>query len=138
LQEIVDEFISIGIYQESNKYHPKFEYFLFSNIIRAPIHLNVKSIPEQHWQYVVRKLDDFENWYLESVIPEATNPFKKLFIANQIKAIKEMRKIDQKDMDFLQSDGPEYLECLEVYSKLDAARNTDFMKTFPELEWLYK
>jgi radical SAM protein with 4Fe4S-binding SPASM domain len=138
LQEIVEEFISIGIYQESNKYHPKFEYFLFSNIIRSPIHLNVKSIPEQHWQYVVRKLDDFENWYLGSVIPETTNPYKKIFITKQIKAIKEMRKIDQKDMDFLQSDGPEYLECLEVYSKLDAARNTDFIETFPELGWLYK
>ena len=135
---MVEEFISIGIYQESNKYHPMFEYFLLNNIIRSPIHLNVRSIPEQHWQYVVRKLDDFENWYLESVIPETTILNKKLGITNQIKAIKEMRKIDQKDMDFLRSEGPECLEFLEEYSKLDAARNTDFIKTFPELEWLYK
>ena len=83
-------------------------------------------------------MDDFENWYLESVIPETTILNKKLGITNQIKAIKEMRKIDQKDMDFLRSEGPECLEFLEEYSKLDAARNTDFIKTFPELEWLYK
>jgi len=138
LQEMVEEFISIGIYQESNKYHATFEYLFLSNLIRSPIHLNIKSIPEQHWQYVVKKLDDFEKWYLESVIPDTTKLHKKLGITSQIERIKEMRKIDQKDMDFFHLEDPDYLKYLEDYSKLDAARNTDFMKTFPELEWLYK
>jgi organic radical activating enzyme len=138
LQEMVEEFISIGIYQESNKYHATFEYLLLSNLIRSPIHLNIKSIPEQHWQYVVRKLDEFEKWYLESVIPETTKLYKKLCITNQITAIKEMRTIDQKDMEFFHLEDPDFLNYLEDYSKLDVARNTDFMKTFPELEWLYK
>jgi hypothetical protein len=135
---MVEEFISIGIYQESNKYHATFEYLLLSNLIRSPIHLNIKSIPEQHWQYVVRKLDEFEKWYLESVIPETTKLYKKLCITNQITAIKEMRTIDQKDMEFFHLEDPDFLNYLEDYSKLDVARNTDFMKTFPELEWLYK
>jgi hypothetical protein len=49
-----------------------------------------------------------------------------------------MRKIDQKDMEFFDYDSEEYLRHMEEYSKLDIARNTNFLKTFPELEWLYK
>jgi radical SAM protein with 4Fe4S-binding SPASM domain len=138
LKEMVQEFLSIGIYQESNKYHPTFEYFLFTNLIRTPKHLNVMNIPQQHWEYVIRSLEEFETWYLDTVIPNASNPYKKQSIINSIEKIKEMRKIDQKDMDFFDYDGEDYLKHMEEYSKLDNVRNTDFMKTFPELEWLYK
>jgi hypothetical protein len=41
-------------------------------------------------------------------------------------------------MEFFHLEDPDFLNYLEDYSKLDVARNTDFMKTFPELEWLYK
>jgi hypothetical protein len=138
LKEMVEEFISIGIYQESNKYHPTFEYFLFCNLIRTPKHLNIMNMPQQHWEYVVRSLEEFKCWYFETVIGDSPNNEKKGIIANSIEKIKEMRKIDQKDMDFFDYDNKDYLKHMEEYSKLDVIRNTDFLKTFPELEWLYK
>ncbi len=138
LKEMVEEFISKGIYQESNKYHPNFEYFLFSNLIRTPKHLNIMSMPQQHWEYVIRTLEEFEKWYTEYVIPNAVNEYKKLSISESIRKIKEMRKIDQEDMEFFEYVSEDYLKHMEEYSKLDVVRNTDFKKTFPELEWLYK
>lgn len=138
LREMVEEFISKGIYQESNKYHPHFEYFLFCNLIRTPKHLNIMNMPQHHWEYVVRKLEDFEKWYTECIIPNVEDEYKKLSISESIRKIKEMRKIDQEDMEFFDYDSEDYLKHMEEYSKLDVARNTDFNKTFPELDWLYK
>jgi radical SAM protein with 4Fe4S-binding SPASM domain len=138
LKEMVEEFISKGAYQKSNTYHPNFEYFLFCNFIRTPKHLNIMSMPQQHWEYVIRSLEEFQTWYTETVISDSENSHKKQRIIDSIQKIKEMRKIDQKDMEFFDYDSEEYLRHMEEYSKLDIARNTNFLKTFPELEWLYK
>ena len=95
-------------------------------------------MPQHHWEYVVRKLEDFEKWYTECIIPNAEDEYKKLSISESIRKIKEMRKIDQEDMEFFDYDSEDYLKHMEEYSKLDDVRNTDFNKTFPELDWLYK
>jgi ketosteroid isomerase-like protein len=55
-----------------------------------------------------------------------------------INKIKEMRKMEQKDMEFFDQSLEDNLEYMKEYSKMDKARKTDFKQTFPELEWLYQ
>ncbi len=135
LKEIVQEFIDRGIYQ----HNPHFEFFLLSNLLRTPRHLSIINMPEQHWKYVENKLDEFQDWYCNSVISQSRYfDAKRQTLLDGITKAKELRKMNQNEMEFFDYMNPDYLKFMQEYSKMDKVRNTDFLKTFPELEWLYK
>jgi hypothetical protein len=58
-------------------------------------------------------------------------------MADNTEILKEMRKMDQQDMQFFEQPISDQLTYEKEYSKMDKVRGTDFMKTFPELSWLY-
>lgn len=139
LKEMLQEFLTVGAYQKTNSTNTNFEFLFFCNLLRTPRHLSIINMPEQHWEYVENTLKDFEEWYLQDFINYS--PIfdqKKDFLLRALVKIREMRKMSQKDFSFFEYDGDDYLLHLEQYSKLDEIRGTDFKKTFPELEWLYK
>ena len=52
--------------------------------------------------------------------------------------IRNMRKMQQSDFKFFEYPEEDYLRYMEEYSNMDVARGTNFLETFPELEWIFK
>lgn len=139
LKEMVQEFLDLGIYQNSLNTNDLFETYFFQNLLLNPKHLCINVMPEQHWQYVDACLNEFEDWYLSSVVNNSPAfSDKSEAIKNAMNKIRDMRKMNQSDFEFFEYPRKDYLRHLEEYSNLDTARDTNFKETFPELEWLYK
>lgn len=139
LKEMVQEFIDCGIYQKSLRKNVLFETYMFQNLLRNPTHLSIVNIPEQHWQYVDNCLTEFEEWYLSYVVkdtPAVSNKTK--VIKTAMDKIRNMRKMQQSDFKFFEYPEEDYLRYMEEYSNMDVARGTNFLETFPELEWMFK
>lgn len=139
IKEILLEFMNKKIFQNCAIQDPTFEFLFFCNLLRTPRHLSIMNMPEQHWSYVDKTLSEFEQWYCEEMTfnsPEKT--VKDEIIKNSMKKIRELRNMQQEDMEFFDYKSEDYLNFMENYSKIDQVRATDFRKTFPELEWLYK
>ena len=137
LQEIIDkQAYQFSIAQDNNVL---FEYFLFCNLLRNPNHLSIINMPQEHWEMVERTLDEFQNWYCNTVINESDYRIVKTeMLIEGINKVKELRKMNQQDMEFFDQPTEDYLKHMREYSNMDRVRGTDFMKTFPELGWLYK
>jgi len=141
LKEIIQEIISKEAYQFSILSHkqPIFEYFLFCNLLRNPNHLSIINMPDEHWNMTEETLDEFQQWYCDVVLKQSTHfESKKDMFCHGINQIKEMRKMSQNDMEFFDQSIEDQLGYMKEYSKMDKARKTDFMNTFPELHWLYQ
>lgn len=141
LKEMIQEIIDKEAYQFSMLGHkqPVFEYFLFCNLLRNPNHLSIMNIPEEHWQVVNASLIEFQQWYRDTVLTGSDYfAVKNDMLVNGISKIQEMRKLNQHDMEFFNQTIDDSLDYMRHYSKMDTARGTDFMKTFPELGWLYE
>jgi len=141
LQEMIQEIVDKDAYQFSILDHPLpiFEHFLFSNLLRTPNHLSIMNMPNEHWMIVEQALNDFQEWYCGEILTDSAHfAVKKDTILKGIDKIKEMRKMDQQDMEFFVQSTEDYLKHMREYSNMDKVRGTDFMKTFPELGWLYK
>lgn len=141
LKEMIQEIIDKKAYQYSmlNHAQPIFEYFLFCNLLRNPNHLSIMNMPDEHWNMVEKSLDEFCGWYCDTILSKvAYVESKRDMFLQGINKIKEMRKMEQKDMEFFDQSLEDSLEYMKEYSKMDKARKTDFKQTFPELEWLYK
>jgi hypothetical protein len=96
-------------------------------------------MPQEHWEMVEKTLDEFQNWYCNTVIAESDYRIVKTEMLNEgINKVKELRKMNQQDMEFFDQPTEDYLKHMREYSNMDKVRGTDFMKTFPELGWLYK
>jgi hypothetical protein len=97
------------------------------------------NMPNEHWIIVEQALNDFQEWYCGEILTDSAHfAVKKDTILKGIDKIKEMRKMDQQDMEFFVQSTEDYLKHMREYSNMDKVRGTDFMKTFPELDWLYK
>jgi hypothetical protein len=141
LKEMIQEIIDKKAYQYSilNHKQPIFEYFLFCNLLRNPNHLSIMNMPEEYWNMVEKSLDEFCEWYCDTILSKAAYfESKQDMFLQGINKIKEMRKMEQKDKEFFDQSLEDNLEYMKEYSKMDKARKTDFKQTFPELEWLYK
>jgi radical SAM protein with 4Fe4S-binding SPASM domain len=141
LKEMIQEIIDKKAYQYSmlNHKQPIFEYFLFCNLLRNPNHLSIMNMPDEHWNMVEKSLDEFTEWYCDTILSKAAYfESKRDMFLQGINKIKEMRKMEQKDMEFFDQSLEDNLEYMKEYSKMDKARKTDFKQTFPELEWLYQ
>jgi hypothetical protein len=139
LKEMVQEFIDCGIYQKSLRKNVLFETYMFQNLLRNPTHLSIVNIPEQHWQYVDNCLTEFEEWYLSYVVKDTPAVFNKTkVIKTAMDKIRNMRKMQQSDFKFFEYPEEDYLRYMEEYSNMDVARGTNFLETFPELEWMFK
>lgn len=139
LKEIIAELIEKQIIQESLQEDITFEFVFFQNLLRTPKHLSIMNMPNSHWKYVEKTLDEFETWYFDVFIRNSSAfEEKKKFVKYSISKIKRMKLLKQEDMEFFNSTKEDYSYFMQEYSKMDIARNTDFKKTFPELEWLYK
>lgn len=141
LKEMIQEIVDKDAYQFSILDHtlPIFEHFLFSNLLRTPNHLSIMNMPNEHWIIVEQALNDFQEWYCGEILTDSAHfAVKKDTILKGIDKIKEMRKMDQQDMQFFEQSTEDYLKHMREYSNMDRVRGTDFMKTFPELGWLYK
>lgn len=140
LQEIIQEIIKREAYQFSmfGDSNALFEYFLLCNLLRNPNHLSIMNMPQDHWELVEKSLDDFQVWYCTNVIADSNfyNTKKDMLCAG-INKVKELRKMNQQDMEFFDQPTEDYLKHMREYSNMDRVRGTDFMKTFPELSWLY-
>jgi radical SAM protein with 4Fe4S-binding SPASM domain len=141
LKEIIQEIISKEAYQFSilNHKQPIFEYFLFCNLLRNPDHLSIINMPDEHWNMTEETLDEFQQWYCDNILSKSEHfAAKKDMFCHGINQIKEMRKMSQNDMEFFDQTIEDQLGYMKEYSKMDKARKTDFMNTFPELHWLYQ
>ena len=141
LKEMMQEIIDRQAYQFSmaRDKNALFEYFLFCNLLRNPNHLSIINMPQEHWEMVERALDSFQVWYCDTIISDATYYVaKKEMLCEGINKIKELRKMNQQDMEFFVQPTEDHLKHMREYSNMDRVRGTDFMKTFPELGWLYK
>lgn len=138
LKDMMQEFVNSGVYQQENHYNSNFEFLLFCNLLRTPKHLSIINATEQHWQHIDNSLNDFEAWYLNYISDSPKFDEKKELFVRGVQKIRDMRKMRGEVFEFFQYDGDDYLLHMEEYSKLDQIRGTDFRKTFPELEWLYK
>ena len=141
LKEIIQEIIDKQAYQFSiaQDKNVLFEYFLFCNLLRNPNHLSIINMPQEHWEMVEQSLDEFQVWYCDTIIAESDYRTVKTGMLNEgIKKVKELRKMNQQDMEFFDKPTEDYLKHMREYSNMDRVRGTDFMKTFPELGWLYK
>jgi hypothetical protein len=141
LQDMLQEIIDKEAYQYSmlDDERPIFEYFLFCNLLRNPTHLSINNMPQNHWEMVEQALDKFQEWYSDVILSTSSHvAIKKDMILDGINKIKEMRKLDQQDMQFFKQPVDINLNYMQEYSTMDKIRGTDFMKTFPELGWLYK
>lgn len=140
LQEMIQEIINKEAYQFSTfgDSNALFEYFLLCNLLRNPNHLSIMNMPQDHWVLVEKSLDDFQVWYCANVITDSKfYTSKKDMICAGISKIKELRKMNQQDMEFFDEQTEAYLKHMKEYSNMDRVRGTDFIKTFPELHWLY-
>jgi organic radical activating enzyme len=140
LKEMLQEIIDKEAYQFSVLSHkqPVFEYFFFANLLRNPKHLSIMNMPDDHWTMVEETLNEFQAWYCDAVLNNSTYlESKKAMLIQGIDKIKEMRKMNQDDMEFFDQTIEDQLDYMKEYSKMDKARKTDFMNTFPELHWLY-
>lgn len=137
LKDMIQDFMDKGIFQESLLHDKTFEFIFFSNLLRNPKHLSIINMPTEHWAFVEQKLDEFSDWYHETILDKSLDRAdkKRLFDAG-ISKIKELRKMNQDDMTFMDYEND--FKMLREYSKMDAVRKTDFKKTFPELAWLYE
>jgi len=138
-KEILVEFQEKQILQESLQYDIAFEFVFFENLLRTPKHLSILTIPDQHWSYVERILDEFEEWYCKEFIKNSPVLEKKIeFVKQSISKIKKMKELNQEDLNFYDQKNEHYNRLIQEYSKMDEVRGTDFNSTFPELGWLYK
>ena len=140
LQDMLQEIIDKEAYQYSmlDDERPIFEYFLFCNLLRNPTHLSINNMPQNHWEMVEQALDKFQEWYCDTIITKSKHySSKKDMLLTGINKVKEMRKMDQQDMQFFEQPISDQLTYEKEYAKMDKVRGTDFMKTFPELSWLY-
>ena len=141
LKEMIQEIIDKEAYQFSMLKHalPVFEYFLFCNLLRNPNHLSIINMPQEHWEMVEKSLDEFQVWYCDTIIAESEHRTVKTEMLNEgINKVKELRKMNQQNMEFFDKPTEDYSKHMREYSNMDKVRGTDFMKTFPELGWLYK
>jgi hypothetical protein len=141
LKEMMQEIIDKQAYQFSMAQDKNaiFEYFLFCNLLRNPNHLSIINMPQEHWEMVELSLDEFQVWYCDTIIANTEYYVVKTEMLNEgINKIKELRKMNQQDMEFFVQPTEDHLKHMREYSNMDRVRGTDFMKTFPELGWLYK
>jgi hypothetical protein len=141
LKEMMQEIIYKQAYQLSMKQDKNalFEYSLFCNLLRNPNHLSIINMPQDHWEMVERTLFEFQDWYCDSIISDSEYyTAKKDMLEEGINKVKELRKMNQQDMEFFDQPSEDYLKHMREYSNMDKVRGTDFIKTFPELEWLYQ
>ena len=98
-------------------------------ILMHPAHLSISSAPPEWKKYLHTTLNEFEEWYKDVMIP-MKSPNVKFF------ATKILEGNMNKFRNALDETNTE--KSLEYYQKLDEVRGTDFIKTFPELDWFLK
>ena len=96
-------------------------------ILMHPRHLSISAAPPEWKQYLHQKLNEFEEWYMDVMIPLKI-PDARFFAT----------KIVKDNMDKFRNALNEENEDRSLYhryKRLDEVRGTNFTKTFPELTW---
>jgi len=107
----------------------EWEIDLLNILLMWPQHLSVSAASPEWKEILHLKLDEFENWYIDTMIPLKNVNVRDTsikFFKNDMKRFN--RAVDEPVVcDFNQTK--------EWYNRLDKVRGTNFSETFPELSW---
>lgn len=96
-------------------------------VLMVPKHLSI-SIASEEWKKVIHtKLNEFEEWYESVMIPlknENVRPIAQRILKGNME---KFRKAVNEPNDTI--------GYKNWFQRLDETRNTNFIKTFPELDW---
>ena len=92
-----------------------------------PTHLSISNATPEWKEHLRSTLKEFEEWYSDVLIP-IKKPGVRFFASQILKGNMEKFRnaLNESAVD---------IRYKHWYQRLDESRNTDFKKTFPELEW---
>lgn len=96
-------------------------------VLMYPQHLSISIAPLEWKEFIKNKLDEFEYWYENTMIPlkeDYVRPIALKILKGNVNKFRTMLYEKNTTTDHR-----------TWFEKLDLVRNTDFRKTFPELEW---
>lgn len=127
MKDIIEFFYKNDLLPESFSDSVSWDIDIFNITLMHPRHLAI-SVASPEWKkYLNQKIDEYEQWYGETLIPLKNSGLK--IIALQIL---------KSNMNKLRSALREPNDDINFkfwYDRLDYARSTNFKETFPELEW---
>ncbi len=110
----------------------EWEVDLHNILLMYPHHLSILSATPEWKSYINKSLTEFEEWYLNVMIP-----LKNLNV--QIEAIKilqdNIQRFKNSMIEETEVKPAHKLDRVDWIKRLDQARGTNFLETFPELAW---
>lgn len=110
----------------------EWEVDLHNILLMYPHHLSILSATPDWKSYINKSLTEFEEWYLNVMIP-----LKNLNV--QIEAIKilqdNIQRFKNSMIEETEVKPAHVLDRVDWTKRLDQARGTNFLETFPELTW---
>ena len=146
LREMVEQWGNEGLIQENSIYSQNtFETLLLDNILRGPAQFYTGNAPDWWWEEtLLPKLDEFEQWYKQTIIRHKGNATVKErageIITHGLDAIRNTRNLDVKSVNS-ETGRPGNFDVnfwIDWIGRADRARNSSWAKTFPELSWMLK
>ena len=131
MKDIVDFFRVNDLLHTSFYESIEWETDLHNILLMHPHHLSILSATPEWKIYINKCLTEFEEWYLNEMIP-----LKNVNV--QIEAIKILQDNIQRFKNSMigEAEIPSYvIDRVDWTKRLDKARDTNFIETFPELAW---
>ncbi len=105
------------------------EYDIHNIILMHPEHLSISCASPEWKQNLRNKLKDYREWYIQEMIPLKNQRIQ----SHAIKVIDDcMKRFNASIDENVSFDKQKWLSWI---SSLDKARKTNFVETFPELNW---
>jgi hypothetical protein len=127
MKEIVEFFYINKLLPYSFYTSISWETDMHNIIMMYPRHLSI-SISTPEWkEYLHMKLNEFEEWYSDVLIPLKTHsvrPFALKILKDNMNKFRNALNEENNEKNFKQ-----------WYERMDKSRETNFYKTFPELSW---
>jgi len=129
IKEIVSFFKDNNLLPNAFANTIEWEEDLHNIILMNPPHLSISAATPEWKIYLKTKLEEYADWYLTEMIPLKNNKIKEKATQVFLNNIKRFYNALNETVNIDSSRHKDW------YSKLDNARNTNFLETFPELLW---
>ncbi len=127
MKDIIEFFYVNDLLPEGFRHGVSWDVDIHNIILLHPRHLSISVATPEWKEHLTQKLNEFEEWYSDTLIPlkiPGARFFASQILKGNMDKFRNALKEENNDINFR-----------FWYKRLDAARETNFRKTFPELNW---
>ena len=132
IKDIVSYFKNNDLLPLNYSEYSIWEHDVHNIILMHPEHLSVGCADEDWRKFLLSKLDEYEEWYQDEMIPLKNRSIKDYSSKVVTESIQRFKNSILENTPY---DNDKWKHWI---NSLDKVRNTDFAKTFPELAWHLK